>query len=399
MLNFREAQKIIIAHARSFGKEKVSIEHALGRVLAEPISADRDYPPFNRVAMDGFAIRLGDFEKGIREFQIVETVYAGQVASNNISSGQCYKIMTGAPLPASADVVIRREDTEEKGESVIIHSSTLRPFQNIACQGEDVRAGEQVIDLSVRIKPAVITALASLGISEVAVEKLPNVALFTTGDEVVPVHQTVLPYQIRNSNAHLLKSLLRQWGITPVQTAHIPDQEEELLQALTRSLSCDIVIMSGGVSAGDADYVPKVLETVGIKKLFHKVAIKPGKPIWCGIMPNGGIVFALPGNPLSCHVTFKLFIETYLIRSFGLKDARELRLPFSGQRRKKTPLDEFFPVQFQAAPFTAVPLSFNGSGDILAALHADAFALQPAEQMELGEGDIITCFSDSYFFE
>jgi molybdopterin molybdotransferase len=300
--------------------------------------------------------------------------------------------MTGAPLPSSSDVVIRREDTEEKGEHVIIHISELRPLQTRARQGEDVRGGEQVIDVSVRIKPAVITVLASLGKGEVLVEKLPVVALFTTGDEVVPVHQPVLLQQIRNSNAHLLKSLLQQWNISPSQTAHIPDHEEEMLKVLTGALSCDIVIMSGGVSAGDADYVPKVLETVGIKKLFHKVAIKPGKPIWCGVMPNGGIVFALPGNPLSCHVTFKLFIETYLIHSFGLKGARELQLPFSGQRRKKTPLDEFFPVQFQSAPITAVPLSFNGSGDILAALHADAFALQPAEQMELGGGDNVTCF-------
>jgi molybdopterin molybdotransferase len=392
MLDFRAAQQIIKEHARSFGTEKVSIEQAPGRVLKEPVFADRDYPPFNRVAMDGYAIRLEDFERGIREFQVVEIVYAGQVAAKVLTPGQCYKIMTGAPLPSSADVVIRREDTEEKGENVIIQASVLKPFQNIARQGEDVKSGTRVIDISVRIKPAIVTALASLGKSEILVEKLPTVALLTTGDEVVPVHQPVLPYQIRNSNAHLLKSLLLQWGITPIQSAHIPDREGELLQVLTGSLSCDIVIMSGGVSAGDADYVPKVLEAVGVKKLFHKVAIKPGKPIWCGVMPNGGIVFALPGNPLSCHVTFKLFIETYLIHSFGLQDVGELQLLFSGQRRKKTPLDEFFPVQFQAAPFAAIPLSFNGSGDILAALHADAFALQPAEQMELGEGEKVTCF-------
>lgn len=392
MLGFREAQQIIAAHAHSFGREMVALDRALERVLAEPVSADRDYPPFNRVAMDGFAIKLDDFEKGIREFQIVETVFAGQVAAKSISSGQCFKIMTGAPLPVSSDIVVRREDTTEKEGFVRILDVELRPFQNIARKGEDVSAGEEVLHSSIRIQPAVITALASLGKAEVLVEKLPKIALFTTGDEVVPVHQPVLPQQIRNSNAHLLQSLLKQWNIEPFQIAHIPDREEALLNTLADVMTYDVVVMSGGVSAGDADYVPKVLDVLGVKKLFHKVAIKPGKPVWCGIMPNGGIVFALPGNPLSCHVTFKLFIETYLIHSFGLEGARELRVPFSGQRRKKTTLDEFFPVKLQYSPVVAIPLSFNGSGDVLAALHADAFALQPAEQMELSEGDFVICY-------
>ncbi|MCU7550765.1 molybdopterin molybdotransferase MoeA [Chitinophagaceae bacterium LB-8] len=391
MLNFQEAQKIIATQAHSFGKETVSLDRALGRVLAEPIVADRDYPPFNRVAMDGFAVRLEDFESGMREFQIIETVFAGQMAAKSIAAGQCYKIMTGAPLPLSSDVVIRREDTVETGGRVTIHASELRPFQNIARQGEDIRVGELVIGASIPVKPAVITALASLGKADVIVESLPKVALFTTGDEVVPVHQPVLPQQIRNSNAHLLKSLLQQWHIIPFQYAHIQDREDELLKTLKEAMSCDMLIMSGGVSAGDADYVPKVLESLGIKKLFHKVAIKPGKPIWCGAMPNGGIVFALPGNPLSCHVTFKLFIETYLIHAFGLERSRILELPFSGTRKKKTSLDEFFPVKIQSAPVVAVPLNFNGSGDVLAAFHADGFAWQPADKMELRKGDLVEC--------
>jgi molybdopterin molybdotransferase len=392
MLNFREAQEIIIAHAHSFGKESVLIDHALGRVLAEYVFADRDYPPFNRVAMDGYAIRLEDFEKGIREFQVIETIYAGQVANKNISSGQCYKIMTGAPLPSSANGVVRREDTVEENDHVQILAENFRPFQNIARQGEDVKEGEEIIDKATRIKPAVITALASLGKAEVVVEKLPNVALFTTGDEVIPVHQPVQPQQIRNSNAALLKALLRQWNIVPVQMAHIPDNEQALEETLHAALSCDMIIMSGGVSAGDADYVPNILEKLGIKKLFHKVAIKPGKPIWCGLMPNSGIVFALPGNPLSCHVTFKLFIEAYLSHAFGLGSTPKLQLNFTGERKKKTVLDEFFPIKISSSPVAAIPLVFHGSGDILAALHADAFALQPAEQMELGKGDGVTCF-------
>jgi molybdopterin molybdotransferase len=393
MLNYQDAQQIIIEQAHSFGKELVSIDNALGRVLAEPVYADRDYPPFNRVAMDGYAFKIEDFDIGIREFVIAETIYAGQVAVKDISSGECYKIMTGAPLPLSANVVIRREDTEEKHGTVQIKAAELRTNQNIARQGEDVKLGEEVMPPATRIKPAVITALASLGKAEVMVEQLPEVAMFTTGDEVIPVHQPILSHQIRNSNAHLLKSLLQQWNIAPIQVAHIPDNKEDLSRVLQGALSSDIIIMCGGVSAGDADYVPMVLESLGVKKLFHKVAIKPGKPIWCGLMPNGGMVFALPGNPLSCHVTFKLFIETYLRYAFGLGSNINIQLPLSAPKKKKAPLDEFFPVRIVAEPLVAYPLLFNGSGDIIAALHADAFALHPADKMDLMQNELVRCFT------
>lgn len=392
MLNYQEAQQILIEQAHSFGRELVSIDDALGRVLAESVYADRDYPPFNRVAMDGYAFKIDDFENGIREFNIAETIYAGQVSVKEITSGQCYKIMTGAPLPLSANVVVRREDTEEKKSTVLIQVAELRPYQNVARQGEDVKSGVTVIGSATQIKPAVITALASLGKAEVMVERLPKVALFTTGDEVMPVHQPILPHQIRNSNAHLLKSLLEQLNIIPFQIAHIPDNKDELFRVLQGALSSDIVIMCGGVSAGDADYVPIVWESLGVKKLFHKVAIKPGKPLWCGLMPNGGMVFALPGNPLSCHVTFKLFIETYLRHSFGLGSLHKIILPLSSEKKKKAPLDEFFPLRIKYNPPAACPLLFNGSGDIIAALYADAFALHPSDKMDLKLDDMVECF-------
>ena len=392
MINFREAQALLQQHARSFGTEKVQLEDALGRVLSQKITADRDYPPFNRSAMDGFAIRYDDFEKGIRRFEIAETIYAGSVNTKSLVSGQCYKIMTGAAVPAGADLVIRREDTEEAINVIQVLIENCRPFQNIALQGEDIKAGVDVISLACKCEPSSIGLLASLGKSQVAVQRLPQVALFTTGNEVVPVEVPVSPVQIRNSNRWVLQALLKKWGIVPSIYEHIPDDRQALRLSLHKAMKAEIIIISGGVSAGDADYVPQVLEESGVKKIFHKVAIKPGKPLWCGFTP-GGMVFALPGNPFSCMVGFTLFIQPYLRSCFQLPDACCFYLPIQFRRKKKTNLDEFFPVQIAGHPAMLQPVAINGSGDIRLGLHAQAVALHPAESGDLPEGEILLCYS------
>lgn len=388
MLTYKEAQQILVSLAKPFGAETVPLNEATGRVLAGEIKADRDYPPFNRASMDGYAFNYDDFLKGITEFEIAEVIFAGQVHSKTLTTGQCYKIMTGAPVPPGANVVVRREDTLENDTRVKILVNECAPFQNIARQGEDLKANEIVISEPCICTPPVITLLASLGYAKVPVSKLPLVGVFTTGDEVVPVDQKVSPVQIRNSNRYLIQSLLQRWHIT-TQCHHLKDNEDQLRTSLEKALSFDMVIMSGGVSAGDADYVPGVLESLGVKKILHKVAIKPGKPLWCGQMPNGGLVFALPGNPLSCHVTFKLFIETYLQQCFGLPARTHLQMPLTNTRIKKGTLDEFFPVCLQASPFGVGALQFNGSGDISAALNADGLAVHPAGQQQLKVGSLV----------
>ena len=180
--------------------------------------------------------------------------------------------------------------------------------------------------------------------------------------------------------------MFRKWQIVPAFTEHIPDDKADLHQAFHQAMQADIIVISGGVSAGDADYVPEVLESLGVKKLFHKVAIKPGKPIWCGLTPGNGLVFALPGNPFSSLVTFMLFVETYLRHSFGLGEQKLTNLPFRGSRINKSGMDEFFPVKLQVSPVAAIPLSFNSSGDILAALHADGIMHHPASCREVSDG-------------
>jgi molybdopterin molybdotransferase len=385
MLKYTEAQHTITSLARSFGREEIALEDADGRVLAEGVPADRDYPPFNRATMDGYAIDRHDWDNGLRSFKVQQVVYAGQVAGAELSAGTCYKIMTGAPVPLSANALIRREDAEQVGDVVAFSIETLKPFQNIARKGEDMHEGDVVLQKGMVCNASAISLLASLGKVKLMVERLPKVALFTTGDEVVEPGMPVAPSQIRNGNQYLLKSLLKQWQIKPAVYQHIADDKELLKQHLTQALNCNMVITCGGVSAGDADYLPEVLESIGVKKLFHKVAIRPGKPIWCGQMPNGGLVFALPGNPFSCHVTFKLFIETYLMACLGLPKPALSQLPLLSAKAKKVNLDEFFPAKVSNDGLLSI--AFNSSGDIKSALVADALVVHPMDAGDLAVGD------------
>jgi molybdopterin molybdotransferase len=390
MLTFQEAQEEIIKLAGSFGTEVVLLEMSLGRTLAEPIFADQDYPPFNRATMDGYAMHFADITAGILEFIIVETIFAGQVSNLRLATAQCYKIMTGASVPSTADIVIQREIVVEQNNTITIRRDHYKAYQNISKKGEDIASGACVINPHLIITPAAISAMAAVGKMMVIVEKLPKVALFTTGNEIVDIDKPVSFGQIRNSNQYLLKALLKNWRIVPFLCNHIKDDKDEISRLFSQGITADIMLVSGGVSAGDADFVPEILESLGVKKLFHKVAIKPGKPIWCGQMPGGAMVFALPGNPFSSLVTFTLFVETYLSYSLGAGNPGTLELPFHGNRVKKSNVVEFFPVSVREFPLSAFPLSFNGSGDILAALAADGIAQHPADTASLTPGAPIT---------
>ena len=394
MLYFKDAQSIILENATSFGTETITLDDAYGRIVAEDIFADRDYPPFNRSAMDGYAFMFSDFESGIRIYELVEVIFAGMEHKAVLQKGQCYKIMTGAAVPDAANVVVRREDCEENGNEVTIKVSDVIPFQNIAKKGEDLQKGKLALQAPLICKPAVMGVLASLGAFQIEVKKRPQVALFTTGNEVVHAKDPVSKVQIRNSNQWVLQSLLKKNGITPSIYEHILDDENSLQVAIKKGLEQDIIILSGGVSAGDADYVPKVLQHLGVNMLFHKVAIKPGKPIWCGKLPAGGMVFALPGNPFSCLVTFTLFVQPYLNACFGVEPETIVQLPLQFNRKKKSSLDEFFPVIIKGHPTGLHPLQINGSGDIRLAFEANALAHHPSDKEELYEGT----YTEAYLF-
>jgi molybdopterin molybdotransferase len=411
MIDFRKAQELVLQQARSFGTETVPLEQVVGRVLAETVRADRDYPPFDRASMDGYAVRYVDVEKGIRRFAVIETLLAGYLPKRVLQSGECYKIMTGAAVPAGADTIIRRENTIEAAGMMelpempveVLPAALLpapadprfpwRPFQNIARKGEDLRTGEVVIDRPGLCTPPVVGLLATLGYVTVKVERIPTIGLLTTGDEVVAAGEAVSPVQIRNSNRWLLESSLRNIGATVNAWDHAPDDPERIRQRIGSLLDNDVLICCGGVSAGDADYVPGVLESMGATRLFHKVAMRPGKPVWCGLSEKGKMIFALPGNPFSCLVNMNLLIAPYLRACSGLPPLEPLGLEMGVARKKRSPLDEFFPVYVHGWPARLTPVTLNGSGDIRLGRQANALALHPAGEDDLAEGALVSCYS------
>jgi molybdopterin molybdotransferase len=396
MVSFQEAQDIVLAQVRLFGTEEVMLDEAFGRVLAEQIRADRDYPPFPRATMDGYALRYADLVQGARLFRVVETLFAGSQAVSRIGSGECYKIMTGAAVPEDADLVIRREDVKEGEKEMEVgmkDPEPWRPYLNIARQGEDLRAGDLVIEKPCRCDPAVMGLLATLGKSTVAVARGPQIGLITTGNEVVKPGDPISPVQIRNSNHWMLMAALRREGLRLTSYKHTEDDPGKMMKLMEGFLHLDVLIVTGGVSAGDADHVPRILSELGVRRLFHKIAMRPGKPTWCGISPEGGMVFALPGNPFSCLVNFALLIAPYIHACWGLEHSKPMALPLREARRKRTPLDEFFPVRIEGSPAMLTQMPLNGSGDIRLGMQANALAMHPAGSGDLGAGAEVAFYS------
>lgn len=391
MISVAEARALVLEQARSFGVEKVPLEKSVGRILAQPVVADRDYPPFNRSAMDGYAVVAEKYSAGT-DFFVQGTVFAGDKLRlpGKAHSASAVKIMTGAAVPPPYNAVIRREDANFGNGQVRFIVDTVKSGQNISKQGEDLKKKERLALQGRRIDNATMGLLASLGVQQPQVARLPTVELFSTGNEVIPPSRKPQATQIRNSNAYALRSQLADFRITDFRAQHVADDKNKLkskIKAATR----DVLLLTGGVSAGDTDYVPDVLEGLGYKKIFHKVALKPGKPLWFGTKGKR-IVFAIPGNPLSCQVIFKIFIEPFVRRSLGMPDALPLRLPLAEARRKKDKLENFFPVKVESVSgsvSTLVQLPYNGSGDIRAALFSDGLAAHPAATGELASGSLV----------
>jgi molybdopterin molybdotransferase len=259
--------------------------------------------------------------------------------------------------------------------------------------GHRVLVPDDGIDVARRGEPHIMGFLASLGRTSVKVERRPTIALLTTGDEVVPAGAAANNVQIRNSNRWLIDAALRKSGFGLTVCEHSTDDPMSLKEKIADLLSYDVLILCGGVSAGDADHVPATLEALGVRKLFYKLAMKPGKPTWCGLTSNNNIVFALPGNPLACLVNMILLIQPFLHACQGLRPSEPLGLLMGASRRKRPALDEFFPVYWHGSPARVVPVSINGSGDIRLGMQANALALHPAGCEHLAEGTEVLCYS------
>ncbi len=389
MITYKEAQNTIASYALSYGVENVTIDFALNRVLAKPIYADRDYPPFNRSTMDGYAIRFTDFENGIRDFVIVANIYAGYTTNLILKKGECFKIMTGAPVPESADTVIKREDVNEGELNINLKNTNIQSGQSIAPRAADLKYNDIILKKGSQLTAAAMGAVAVVGEKSIPVQILPKIVIFSTGDEVVTGNTSILQQQIRESNSIVLCSMLKNFNININKKIHLPDNENSIFNAIQNELCNDIIIITGGISAGDADYVPVVLERLGIEKIIQKVAIRPGKPFWFGKAKNGPVVFALPGNPVSAQVCFKLFVEHYLRICFGLGANQIWQFPLVHNRIKKVKLDEFFPCKIQQLPFGIKACSFNTSGDITSTILSDGLGIQEMEKELIKENELI----------
>ena len=367
----------------------MSIDDCQGRVLAQNLVADRDYPPFNRATMDGYAVRSGDLQSPDSLF-LSEEIFAGSISEKELQQGNCVKIMTGAPVPPGADAVVKVEDTELDADRVIFKIKDLRSGQFIAQKGEDAGMGDVLVPTGSVCDPTTISAMAVTATSGVKVFKTPSISIISTGTEVKPLGANILPHQIRDSNSYALRAFFKNYQISLENKILVEDDPAKLKQVIENCLSSEILILSGGVSMGDADFVPGTLTALGVEKLFHKVQIKPGKPLWFGTNPKGGVVFGLPGNPMSTQVAFKVFIEPYLRKCFQMKPLITMQFAIAAGRKKDSPFDCYFPASLESTqPPRLNPIPFNSSGDITATLNCDGLAVHSGDSSDLKAGDVV----------
>ncbi len=393
MTTVAEATRIVLAHARDFGMEHVAMSWALGRVLKESLIADRDFPPFDRVAMDGIALRSADFAAGQRTFRLVGLQAAGQPRQQLEGEGTCIEVMTGAVLPQDADAVVRYEDVEIVDQQACVQLDQIKPWQNVHRQGTDRRQGDVLVQAPRLITPAEVAVAATIGKAQLPVANFPRVVIISTGDELVDVEAVPLPHQIRKSNVHALASVLKQWGMQAA-LLHLPDQRDEVRKYLDVAMErYDLIILSGAVSKGKFDYVPSVLELLGAQQLFHRVTQRPGKPFWFGIGPHETTIFALPGNPVSSFMCMHRYVLPWLRACWGLD-------PFSGERAMlaedftfKPDLTLFLPVKLttnDGGQLCAYPRPGHGSGDLANLTDADAFLELPRGRQKFAAGEVFS---------
>ncbi|AKD04208.1 molybdopterin molybdotransferase MoeA [Pontibacter korlensis] len=391
MIRVEEAEALIQAQARNYRIERVPLDQALGRVLAIDLKADRDLPPFNRVAMDGIAIKYAAFENGLRSFSIDGTQAAGDKPLELPGTESCIEIMTGAALPASADTVVRYEDLEIAGGKATVLAEEIVRGQNLHVQGKDKKEGEVVAPANKLIDAALVGLAASVGATELRVKTLPKVVIISTGDELVDIDQQPLPYQIRRSNSYTIQAALQKYKLH-ADLLHIPDEVTAIRERLTQCLEqYDVIILSGGISMGKFDYIPQVLEELLVKKHFHKVQQRPGKPFWFGKHANGVVVFALPGNPVSTFMCLHRYFVPWLKACIGLDVDSKVYASLSRDFNFIPSLQYFLQVSISISAtgqLLATPFEGNGSGDFANLVEADAFMELPLEKTTFKAGEV-----------
>jgi molybdopterin molybdotransferase len=386
-LTFDDARRCVIRNARrGHETEQVSLAEAAGRILAENITADRDYPPFARSARDGYAVRAADVPG---ELQLIGEVRAGDVFRGTLGTAEAVEIMTGAPLPAGADAVVMIEQTS-RVENRIRVDQALRPGDNYSPQGSEAKHGDVLLQPGCRIEFTEVAALAMAGRQCVRVCRKPRVAILPTGDEIVEAGEQPQLFQIRNSNAWSLAAQVARAGGVPQILPIARDNYESTRSLIERGLTADLLILSGGVSAGKYDIVEKVLADAGASFHFDRVKIQPGQPVVFG-EARGKQFFGLPGNPASTMVTFEIFARAAVELMAGASESPLLllRAALTCDFRHKPGLTRFLPAKVSADGSSVTPEPWHGSGDVAALTRANAFLVADADREQWAAGDDI----------
>ncbi|MEO3406511.1 molybdopterin molybdotransferase MoeA [Mucilaginibacter sp. CAU 1740] len=396
MTTVAEAEKLVLSQIRDYGIQLLPFEQALGYVLAEDLKADRDLPPFNRVTMDGIALKYSAIKNGIDTFRIKATQAAGDEPVNIEQEDECIEIMTGAVLPASVDTVVRYEDVKIDQRQATLLSAEIKQGQNLHLKGVDKKQGDLVAKGGVVVSPVIISLAASIGKTHLLVKKMPRVMIISSGDELVDGDQTPSPYQIRKSNSYTVKAVLKKHNID-ADILHIPDDPAITKEKIQHCLkNYDVLLLSGGISMGKFDYIPQALEDLGVEKLFHKVAQRPGKPFWFGRYGDeGALVFAFPGNPVATFMCLHRYFLTWLNTTLSLPSKKVTYAALGRDFTFKPELQYYLQVTLQSneqAQLIAMPVEGNGSGDFANLAGTEAFLELPLERSEFKKGEVFICW-------
>lgn len=393
MLSYTEARQKVIEVASSISRParrtEVEIEQAFGRILAKPVAADRDYPPFDRATRDGFAVRSQDAQDPGARLECVGELRAGGRFDGTVQSGQCVEIMTGAAMPTGADAVAMIEYAKREGHTITLERA-VQAGDHIVPRGSEARAGSLLAAPKTRLGYAEMALAAQAGATRLEVFAAPHLAILSTGDEVVDARAKPGPLQVRNSNGISIEILARTAGAETVQLGNAPDEKGALQSAIERGLERDILVLSGGVSMGKYDLVEQVLADLGAVFHFTGVFIRPGRPAVFGTCRNK-LVFGLPGNPVSTMVTFELFVLP-AVDVFNGANPRSLpvfRAKLATPVREKGPMTHFLParIEWEGREARVTPLPWQGSGDIVALAQANGFLIVGPERPEIAPSE------------
>ncbi len=382
--------------------EEVALPQAGGRVLAEDVFSDLDMPPFDKSAMDGYALRADDLDSSRAVLDVVATIPAGSYPDISIASGQAAKIMTGAPVPAGADSVQMVEKTAALPGDKVRIDEPVPPGKHIARQGEVLRSGEKALDRGTYITSAVIGLLATVGKDRVRVFRAPTVSILVTGDELVEVHEKPALGQIRNSNGHALRNQVAGLGATPKMLGVVTDTVEDLRSKIREGLEGDVLLITGGVSMGEFDFVEAVLDELGVRFFFTKVNIKPGKPTVFG-KSEKTLVFGLPGNPVSTSTVFEVMVRPVLRKMMGLGTLHNpvVQGILQADFVSKTNRESYQPAltSFDGQCFRTRPVSSRGSADVQAFAQSNSLLVAPPDVYELAAGQSVSVMLEPSFWQ